>query len=111
MPEAGSRAAAEGRRRSRHRFGRIVDGRRGVARVSREAPVLILEYDSTAILPGAAGNAANNVAALGGRAVLASIIGRDEPAGRLLKSLHRGVDTRGVARVPGRVTAVKTRIL
>ena len=30
-----------------------------VARVSREAPVLILEYDSTEILTGGAGNAAN----------------------------------------------------
>ena len=39
-----------------------------VARVSREAPVLILEYDSTAIVPGGAGNAANNVAAHGGAA-------------------------------------------
>ena len=39
-----------------------------VARVSREAPVLILEYDSTEIVPGGAGNAANNVAALGGGA-------------------------------------------
>ena len=39
-----------------------------VARVSREAPVLILQYDSTEILPGGAGNAANNVAALGGLA-------------------------------------------
>ena len=34
-----------------------------VARVSREAPVLILEYDSTDVVPGGAGNAANNVAA------------------------------------------------
>ena len=31
-----------------------------VARVSREAPVLILEYDSSEIVPGGAGNAANN---------------------------------------------------
>lgn len=82
-----------------------------VARVSREAPVLILEYDSTEILPGAAGNAANNVAALGGSAALASVIGRDEPATRLLKSLHRRVDTRTVVRAAGRRTAVKTRIL
>ena len=37
-----------------------------ISRVSREAPVLILEYDSTDIVPGGAGNAANNVAALGG---------------------------------------------
>ena len=41
-----------------------------VARVSREAPVLILQYDSTEILPGGAGNAANNVSALGARAQL-----------------------------------------
>ena len=33
-----------------------------VARVSREAPVLILRYDSTEILPGGAGNAASNAA-------------------------------------------------
>ena len=31
-----------------------------VARVSREAPVLILEYDSTEIVPGGGGNAANS---------------------------------------------------
>ena len=35
-------------------------------RVSREAPVLILKYDSTEVSPGGAGNAAQNVAALGG---------------------------------------------
>ena len=39
-----------------------------VSRVSREAPVLILKYDATEIVAGGAGNAANNVAALGGRA-------------------------------------------
>ena len=30
-----------------------------VARVSREAPVLILEYDTTEVVPGGAGNAAD----------------------------------------------------
>ena len=44
-----------------------------VARVSREAPVLILQYDSTEIVPGGAGNAANNVAALGARAQLIGV--------------------------------------
>ena len=38
-----------------------------VERVSREAPVLILRYDQTIVVPGGAGNAASNVAALGGR--------------------------------------------
>jgi rfaE bifunctional protein kinase chain/domain len=82
-----------------------------VTRVSREAPVLILEYDSTQILPGAGGNAANNVAALGGTAALASVIGRDDPAARLLTTLHQRVDARTVVRMAGRRTAVKTRIL
>src|SRR5215475_1381995 len=48
-----------------------------VSRISREAPVLILKYDNTEIVPGGAGNAANNVAALGGRVQLAGIVGGD----------------------------------
>ena len=82
-----------------------------VARVSREAPVLILEYDSTEVVPGGAGNAANNIAALGGRATLASIVGRDEPARRVMAALHPRVDTRALRRAPDVVTPVKTRIL
>jgi len=82
-----------------------------VARVSREAPVLILEYDSTEIVPGGAGNAANNVASLGGRARLAAVVGRDEAASRLVDALHDGVDTRTIVRIAGTVTPVKTRIL
>ena len=82
-----------------------------LARVSREAPVLILEYDSTEIVPGGAGNAANNVAALGGLAALVAVTGRDDPARRLLAALHRRVDRRLVTRVAGASTPVKTRIL
>ncbi len=51
-----------------------------VARVSREAPVLILQYDSTEILPGGAGNAANNVAALGARAASSGLPARTSRA-------------------------------
>ena len=82
-----------------------------VARVSREAPVLILEYDSTDVVPGAGGNAANNVAALGGRAILVGILGRDEHARRLSAALNKGVDQRGVVRAAAHHTPVKTRIL
>jgi rfaE bifunctional protein kinase chain/domain len=82
-----------------------------VARVSREAPVLILEYDSTEVVPGAGGNAANNVAALGGHATLVSIVGGDEWGRRLLGALHERVDARGVIRPSGQQTTVKTRIL
>ena len=82
-----------------------------VARVSREAPVLILEYDSTEVVAGGAGNAANNVAALGGRAMLAAVVGRDDPARRLVASLHPRVDARRVVRAAGHMTPLKTRIL
>jgi len=81
-----------------------------VARVSREAPVLILQYDSTEILPGGAGNAANNVAALGARTEIVGLAGKDEPGKRLHASL-RHIDTRGLLRPAGYCTPVKTRIL
>ena len=70
-----------------------------VARVSREAPVLILEYDSTEIVPGGGGNAANNVAALGGRAALVGVIGRDDagPPAAGVAAPARG--QRGIVRV------------
>jgi D-glycero-beta-D-manno-heptose-7-phosphate kinase len=82
-----------------------------VARVSREAPVLILEYDSTEIVAGGGGNAANNVGALGGRANLVGVVGRDEPGRRLSVSLHKRVGQRGLVRSTSRSTTVKTRIL
>jgi len=82
-----------------------------VARVSREAPVLILKYDATAMVAGGAGNAANNVASLGGRARLVGLVGADPEGRRLLGSFHRGVDRRHVVRSRGYRTPVKTRIL
>src|SRR5258706_9880468 len=71
-----------------------------VARVSREAPVLILQYDSTEIRPGGAGNAANNVSALGARAQLVGVAGPDSAGTRLLAGFQRidkegGVPPRG----------------
>ena len=83
-----------------------------IARVSREAPVLILNYDSTEIVPGGAGNAAANVAALGGAARLAGLAGRDETGRRLLATLKkRRIDVSPVARPAGYRTPTKTRIL
>src|SRR5687767_6236207 len=82
-----------------------------IARVSREAPVLILEYNATEILPGGAGNAANNVAALGGTVRLVSLVGRDEPGERLFKVLPRNVERKGLISPAAYRTPVKTRIL
>jgi rfaE bifunctional protein kinase chain/domain len=82
-----------------------------VSRVSREAPVLILKYDTTEMLAGGAGNAANNVAALGGRTRLAGIVGDDAEGSRLMTALAPTVDRKHVSRVRGYRTPVKTRIL
>ena len=82
-----------------------------VARVSREAPVLILKYGATEMVAGGAGNAANNVAALGGRARLVGVVGGDPEGRRLLASFHRGVDRSHITRAPEYRTPVKTRIL
>ncbi len=82
-----------------------------IARVSREAPVLILRYDSTQILPGGAGNAANNVAALGACAAIVGLIGADDSGRRLRRSFHAGVSKDHLVSLRGYTTPTKTRIL
>jgi rfaE bifunctional protein kinase chain/domain len=82
-----------------------------ISRVSREAPVLILKYDATEMVAGGAGNAANNVAALGGRARLAGLVGADAEGRRLMAGLPRGVERSHIVRVRQYRTPVKTRIL
>src|SRR5262245_12457345 len=82
-----------------------------VERVSREAPVLILRYDATEIVPGGAGNAAANAAALGATVDVIGIVGQDDPGRRLLDALNSRVGTRSVLRLKDYVTPIKTRIL
>ena len=82
-----------------------------LSRVSREAPVLILEYDNTEIVPGGAGNAASNAAALGAKVTLVGAVGRDQAGDRLVEALHaRGVKL-DLARPKDGATPLKTRIL
>src|SRR6187402_458938 len=48
-----------------------------ISRVSREAPVFILDHDMTDTRAGGAANAAVNIASLGGRPTLVGFIGED----------------------------------
>src|SRR5258708_7422658 len=83
-----------------------------IARISREAPVMILKYESTRTLPGGASNAASNVAALGANVVLVGSIGRDQPGRSLMLELRAGgVDTSGLVTLKDHVTPTKVRIL
>jgi rfaE bifunctional protein kinase chain/domain len=83
-----------------------------ISRVSREAPVLILDYDESRIVPGGGANAVNNIAALGGRALAVGIVGEDAAGRELLSALGKAkVDVSGVQSVRGFTTPTKTRIL
>lgn len=82
-----------------------------IERVSREAPVLILNYDSSEIVAGGAGNAANNVAALGGQSWLCGLLGRDPVGESLLAGFQDGVETSSLVRPHRYRTPTKTRIL
>jgi D-glycero-beta-D-manno-heptose-7-phosphate kinase len=83
-----------------------------IARVSREAPVLILRHRETALVPGGGANAANNLADLGARVALVGAVG-DDASGRALLDYFRAkrVDLRGVVRVRGWTTPTKSRYL
>src|SRR4051812_17714993 len=63
------------------------------------------------MVAGGGGNAANNVAALGGRARLAGIVGGDAEGRRLVSSLLPGVERTHIVRAQQYRTPVKTRIL
>ncbi len=81
-------------------------------RISREAPVLIVRYERSDLEPGAAGNAARNLAALGVKVRAVGVVGDDPLGALLLQTLARaGVDVTRVRPLPGRPTETKKRIL
>jgi len=83
-----------------------------IARISREAPVLVLEYCDPVRLPGGAANAANNLLDLGCSVAIAGAVGRDEPGNDLIEVLRgKGADVKAIRRIRSLGTPVKTRIL
>lgn len=81
-------------------------------RLSREAPVPVLEFTRRFHLPGGGANPAVNIQALGGRALQVGVVGDDEEGRVLLEGLReRGIGTDGVVVDPGRPTTVKTRVV
>jgi rfaE bifunctional protein kinase chain/domain len=81
-------------------------------RISREAPVLILRQYRDDVLLGGAGNAINNIFALGGLPVPVSVLGTDSAAQTLVESLTAsGIDCSGILRTSRYATPTKVRIL
>jgi rfaE bifunctional protein kinase chain/domain len=81
-------------------------------RISREAPVLIVRYESSDLKPGCGANAVANLCALGARVSPVGIIGDDAAGARLRDLLEEaGADVSGIVVAPGVSTATKTRVL
>ena len=81
-------------------------------RMSREAPVPVLEFESREFIPGGAANPAANIAALTSTAIQVGVIGSDTAATTLRQVLQaRGIETNALVTDSGRPTTVKTRIM
>ena len=84
----------------------------GSPRPSREAPVLILEYKGSRMVPGGGANAAANIAALGGIPVVVGEVGEDDAGRGLVAALRdAGADVTGILVRAGFATPRKTRIM
>ena len=83
-----------------------------IERISPEAPVPVLRLDRTREMLGGAGNVANNIAALGGRATLVALLGVD-PAADRVRSLIAGTPAISphLVETPRRPTICKTRFV
>src|SRR5579884_824932 len=81
-------------------------------RISREAPVLILELFEERTVPGGAANVAVNARSLGAEVFLAGVVGDDLPGSRLRKAIEQlSMAQEGVLTDPQRPTSTKTRIM
>jgi rfaE bifunctional protein kinase chain/domain len=81
-------------------------------RLSREAPVPVLEFERREIIPGGASNPAANVVRLGSAAIQVGVIGGDSNGAVLSELLRaRGIDPGGLVADGERQTTTKTRIL
>jgi D-beta-D-heptose 7-phosphate kinase/D-beta-D-heptose 1-phosphate adenosyltransferase len=83
-----------------------------VERVSPEAPVQVVDVASTTVALGGAANVARNVTALGGRATLVGLVGKDDAGDALCERLDAaGIGQGGIIRSDARPTVKKTRVM
>ncbi len=83
-----------------------------IMRVSREAPVLILEHRETIAVPGGGGNAVANLRALGATPVPVGVVGRDEAGKQLLAHFRRAkIPVAGIRIERAYETPTKSRIV
>jgi len=83
-----------------------------VSRISPEAPVPVVEVQSSSFYPGGAANVVRNLTSFTRHTSAVGAVGRDETAGKLKELLRaEGTGVEGIVEIPGRVTGHKTRII
>ncbi|HET9300553.1 MAG TPA: PfkB family carbohydrate kinase [Candidatus Polarisedimenticolaceae bacterium] len=83
-----------------------------IERVSREAPVLILQHRRTVTVPGGGANAVANLQALGAHPVPLGLLGRDASGNALAEQFRQaGVPTEALLSPQGWETPTKSRVL
>jgi rfaE bifunctional protein kinase chain/domain len=81
-------------------------------RLSREAPVVVVQYEREMLVAGGAANAAMNLVALGARVIPVGVVGEDTLGRDLLDQfVRRNVPIEGIAREPRTPTITKTRFM
>ena len=83
-----------------------------ISRISREAPVLVLNQRDTQLVPGGGANAVHNLHMLGAVPLPIGIVGNDAEGIQLLNFFKKlGIDTKGIRVEKRWRTPTKTRIL
>lgn len=81
-------------------------------RLSREAPIPVLELARRDIILGGAVNPSRNIVALGSSAVQVGVVGADSEGEQLRAACaEAGISAGGIITIAGRTTTVKTRIV
>src|SRR5689334_12130533 len=83
-----------------------------ISRISREAPVLILNHRETQVVPGGGANAIHNIWALGAKPIPVGVVGDDAEGRQLLEQFSKlGIDINSIVVAKSHRTPSKTRIL
>jgi len=83
-----------------------------ISRISREAPVLILEHSEERVVPGGAANVVLNIATLSGNVAAVGVIGQDYAGQELACILtNKNAHTAGLLVDHSRPTITKTRVM
>ncbi|MEN6414724.1 MAG: PfkB family carbohydrate kinase [Veillonellales bacterium] len=83
-----------------------------ISRISREAPVLVLEDQGKTVVPGGAANVVHNAAALGGDVYTVGVVGQDYAGRELVRILAaKKIKTVGLMADDSRPTITKTRVM